>query len=155
MVAGWSPPLGTCIDQDFEITELPRTIDPAEVDEEVLLFFAHAGEARGSIELNGETVFEQVTLVDRLASAIASAIVEITVCAITSAFPGDQDCDPMEVQIETVTVTRRIPTSSLAVGTNAARVCATDGDFLLADGLGLREGPPRTADDDAGTDAPM
>ncbi len=152
-VANWPPPRGECLDETFSVPDLPIDRDTGAEAEEVLLAFTHVGEPRGLISINGEQQFTRVDFVDRLASAIASIVVDVTVCAISSAFPGDDNCQPIDVQVEGTSITRRFPSSLLVVGgSNTVRVCSTDGDFLLADGLRLREAPPLT-ETDAGADA--
>lgn len=138
-VTNWPPPLGACVETQFTVKDLPVDETTGKPASEVLLAFRHAGEPKGSIEINGTQVFSRVTAVDRFASAFGDLIAEVTVCAIASAFPGDPDCEPVEVPIETTFVGRRFSADVLVLGTNSARVCATAGDFLLADGLRLTE----------------
>jgi hypothetical protein len=156
-IADWPPPLGECIEGDFELVDLPTDPDTGEVDSTVSLSFHHAGERDGLIEINGTAVFSRVTWVDIVATAIADVLVDITVCTITSAFPGDPDCDPIAVDVETTSVSRGVSTELLNFGTNSYRVCAPGGDFLIASGIQLRESSSsdESPDTDSGTDTGM
>lgn len=131
-VQDWPPPKGRCIDVPFEVEELPTDRETKRPANEVLLAFRHAGSSDGSIAINGSLVFTKVTGVDRIASAIADAVVEVTVCAIESALPGDPDCEPKKVSIKTTGVTRRFKSELLVVGQNTARFCVTSDDFLIS-----------------------
>lgn len=148
-VAQWPPPLGECIEQKFIVDDLPVDKNTGKPASQVLLGFRHAGDARGTIDINGRQVFSGVTAIDRFASAIADAITKVVVCSIETALPGDANCSPIELSIKTTFVTRRLSTELLVVGTNVARICAPSGDFLLAD-MRLSEARPES---DAGVEA--
>jgi hypothetical protein len=139
-VADWPPPAGPCVEATFTVDELPLDPTTRRPPSQVLLAFRHAGAAGGTIDINGKQVFAGVTGIDRIASALADAIVDVTVCAIESAFPGDPDCDPVERPIKTTGITRRLATDTLVIGTNTARLCATGADFLVVDAR-LTEAP--------------
>ncbi|MCA9706316.1 MAG: hypothetical protein KDK70_10750 [Myxococcales bacterium] len=149
-ITNWPPPEGACIEGEFVLEELPADPETGEVPASVVLSFQHAGDRDGLIELNGTTVFTRVRLADILATALADLLVDITVCTITSALPGDPDCDPIVVDVETTWVSRSVPTEALSIGTNTYRVCTSDGDFLVAAGIELHESS--SSDDDGETD---
>jgi hypothetical protein len=72
-VANWPPPAGTCIEQKFTVPDLPMDEKTGKPDPQVVLGFHHAGEARGTIEINGKPVFSGVTGIDRFASASSTS----------------------------------------------------------------------------------
>jgi len=161
-VANWPPPLGKCIEGRFVLEDLPIDHDTGQTEPEVSLAFQHAGDQNGLLEINGVTVWSRVTLLDKLANAIADVLAEVIVCTVESAFPGDPSCDGVAHYIETTYVSRTISTADLSIGNNNYRICATDGDFLIADGVQLKEsfsasdetngdaGPDATTDDSIG-----
>lgn len=149
-VADWPPPEGACIEGEFVLDDLPVDSETGQTAPYVALSFQHAGDRDGLIEVNGSTVFTRVSWRDIAATAFADVLVDITVCSIYSAFPGDPDCDPITVDVETTSVSRGLSTDLLDIGANTYRVCATESDFLIASGIRLSESS--RSDDGGDTD---
>jgi len=155
-IATWPPPAGECIEGQFMLEDLPLDDNTDLAASRVNLFFNHAGAKDGLLEINDHVVFSRVTWLDTVADAfsdiIASVIVEVAACTVQTLAPGDPDCVATVHGVEATTIMREIPTENLSIGKNSYRVCATAGDFLVADGIRLKEAPPAMNDTNGETD---